>query len=499
MLAPMRPAFAKPDITFLQGAEKPVSIDLRDSDVVDVLKFLAQKGKFNIYMSPKIQGRVTLTLENVKISDILEIVLVANSLAFYQKNSIIYVMTQEEYKARYGEDYADAREVKLMKLQYASPSQVFKMLEPTKSTLGSIVVDEQTGTLILIDTPEKVDFMSKVVEEMDQMLETRMFDLGYSKAADMQTLLNAKLGGKGVESIQADARSNQIIVTALPARMKEIEAMILSLDRKTREVSIDTKIVKINLTDRNQQGANLQYLFQSRVLSPLTVQSQMSPNLNATATSLFSQITYNELASHGFNFLMQYLQTLGESKILASPKITVIEGEEAKILIGQREAYVTTTTTTGTGGNGNTVSENVQFIDVGISLNVSAIINKNNFVTMKVKPEVSSVVRTLTTPSGNDIPIVDTTQAETRVMVKDGTTIVIGGLRKTEKANAVNQVPGVSKLPLVGRIFKKQDATLTEFELIVLLTPHVIEGDKDILPNQPLDMKGVKPYEVKAE
>jgi type II secretory pathway component GspD/PulD (secretin) len=115
---------------------------------------------------------------------------------------------------------------------------------------------------------------------------------------------------------------------------------------------------------------------------------------------------------------------------------------------------------------------------------------------MKIKPEVSSVVRTLTTPSNNAIPIVDTTQAETEVMVKDGTTIIIGGLRKDEKSETVQKIPFLSDLPLIGNAFKNVDRDVEQTELIVFLTPHIIEGDESVAAadGNPLDLKGTQAY-----
>lgn len=484
-------AIAKPNMDFIQGAEKRVSIDLRDSDVVDVLKFLSQKGKFNIYISPEIQGRATLKLEDVRIGDILNIILLSNKLAFAQEDTIVYVMTQEAYKARYGQDYNDAREVELFRLKHTAPAQIFKMLEPTKSSVGTIIADEKTGTLILMDTPQKMAFMMDVVEQMDQPLESRVFDLSYAKAIAVQSLITAQ--ADGLTTVLADERSNQIIVTALPNRMKEIEKLVTSVDRKTREVAIDSQIVKIVLSDDYDRGVDWRYMFQKGLLEPLDLNVSLP-----SSPTVFGSIEYSTFGSDGFEAIFKFLQTIGESKILASPRLTVIEGEEAKILIGTREAYVTSTTTTGS--ETTSVSESVSFVDVGISLKVSAQINKEGYVTMKIQPEVSSVVRTLTTPSDNEIPIVDTTQAETRVMVKDGTTIVIGGLRKDEKTATQDQIPILGDLPFVGKAFQRVGKELEQTELVVFLTPHVIEGDKNMLREEiwNIDAKGAQAYPGKG-
>lgn len=121
-----------------------------------------------------------------------------------------------------------------------------------------------------------------------------------------------------------------------------------------------------------------------------------------------------------------------------------MNNQEARIHVGERQAYITSTTTKGQAVD--TISEEVNFVDVGIQLAVTPTINDDGYVTMKVKPEVSSVVDFLITPSKNKIPIIDTSMAESTVMVKDGTTIIIGGLRREDKTSSYGQIPYLGKI-----------------------------------------------------
>ena len=183
-----------------------------------------------------------------------------------------------------------------------------------------------------------------------------------------------------------------------------------------------------------------------------------------------------------FNTVVTYLQTLGNSQVLANPKLAVVNNQEAKIHVGERQAYVTSTTTSGQ--TTSTVSEEVTFIDTGIQLSVTPTINDDGFITMKIKPEVSSVVSYITTPSGNQIPIIDTSTAETTVMTKDGSTIVIGGLRQDEKDTSSSGIPYLSNLPLIGWMFQSGTKSMIRTELLVLLTPHIITGDTLVTGNE---------------
>src|SRR3989338_1639268 len=173
---------------------------------------------------------------------------------------------------------------------------------------------------------------------------------------------------------------------------------------------------------------------------------------------------------------MKLLATLGETRLLSNPKLAVVNNQEARIHVGRQEAYITSTTTAGQ--TTTTTAEDVTFVNVGIQLNVTPTINKEGFITMKIKPEVSSVVDTLVTPSGNQIPIIDTSLAETTVLVKDNSTIIIGGLRRDEETENSKRVPFLGDLPLFGNLFRNQTKAKQRNELLVMITPHIVDGTR---------------------
>jgi general secretion pathway protein D len=172
---------------------------------------------------------------------------------------------------------------------------------------------------------------------------------------------------------------------------------------------------------------------------------------------------------------MKFLATLGETRLLSNPKIAVVNNQEARIHVGRQEAYITATTTAGQ--TTTTTAEDVTFVDVGIQLSVTPTINDDGYITMKIKPEVSSVVDVLITPSGNQIPIIDTSLAETTVMVKDNSTIIIGGLRRDEESSSARRIPFLGDLPFFGSIFRSQTNATERSELLVMITPHIVDGN----------------------
>lgn len=476
------------------GLQERVTLDLRNIEVGEALKFLALKGNMNMVIGKNVAGRISLYLTEVSVADVLEIMLLSNNLAIAKQGDIYNVMTETEYQALYGRRYADVRTAKIIKLRYAVPAQIFTVLSATKSDIGKVVIDEDSATLILLDTPDKIAEMEKVINEMEKGQNMRIFNLRYAKAADVEAQLRDRLDALKLGTVRSDERSNTLVVSALSKRMEEIEQIVQALDEKTREVLIEAKIIKVTLNDNFDAGINWQQVFRDAG-NEIGVE-KFRPTLTGTFpkaadVTQFGRIQIGNAATDQLSATIDYLQTVGQTKVLASPRITAVNKEAARILIGTREAFVTTTTTTGQ--TTSTTAENVTFVDVGISLEVTPIINDDGYVTMKIKPEISNVARTLVTPTANQIPIVDTTLAETSVMVKDGTTIIIGGLRKDEKSKTVRKIPVIGSIPFLGALFRSTDEGVQKIEMVVFLTPYVISGDTTFTDRQIQD-KQIKPF-----
>jgi general secretion pathway protein D len=196
------------------------------------------------------------------------------------------------------------------------------------------------------------------------------------------------------------------------------------------------------------------------------------------ALSSYGKINLGILADDNYNAVINMLDTYGSTKILTKPRLVVVNKEEAKLLVGSREAYVTSAqsqaeTTTVT-------SESVQFIDVGVKLSVVPTIGSDGFITMKIKPEVSSVTSTLTTTAGSQVPIVATSQSETVVKIKDGSTLIITGLMKNTDTTNRAGIPKVSQLPIVGALFSARNKENHRTELVIFITAKIISGNNSV-------------------
>lgn len=460
------------------GNPELISLDLKGVDILELFKMLSLKTGLNIVTTKNVSGRVNLFINNVAFEDTLEIILLSNELAAERNGNIITVMTAAEYQALYGKKYNEKRKLVSLKLNYAKPKDVSTALDNLKSDIGRVIVDEASGTLILIDTPESIAKMQGMIKELDRPLSTEIFELNYAKAEDIQAKLTPLLTS-AVHTIQIDKRTNKVMVTDLPQKMTEIRNMVKEFDEASRQVLIQTDIWELSLTDRFQRGVDWSILLSST--KDLSFKGKFPLGLASTAAR--QEISVGTIPADKYNTVIQLLSTYGKTEILSRPHIAVVNNEEAKILIGSKEAYITTTLSQAQ--SSTTTSESISFIDVGVKLSVVPTINKDGFITMKIKPEVSSVRETIKTSQGSQVPIVETSEVETTVKVKDNTTIMIAGLIKQTQTETTTGVPGLSKIPVLKWFFSKYEkgpsSGPVKKELIICITPRIITGEAGTL------------------
>jgi len=447
------------------------TLELKDMDILDILKLISKKSGLNIAAGKNVKGKIAIFLKNVNVWDALRIILETNDLAYEQEEGIVKVMTAKEYEMIYGRKFTDKTAVKIVPLKFASAGNLVPLLTQIKSSIGKVIADEKSNTIVIIDAPQNIINMENLIAHIDVSTVTQVFVLKYAKAEDIQKSITGVLT-PNVGRIDMDSRTNKIIVTDTAANMDKISKTIAAFDEKTSEVTIEAKILQIDLSDQFQMGVDWDKIFHYNNIA-------LAGNFDVDAASGTTlTVGSADFSKYSYYALIEALDTVGKTNTLSTPRITVLNNQEAKILVGTKEVYVSTSTTNTTGIS--TTAEEVTFVDVGVTLSVTPTINADGFVTMKIKPEVSSTGTPYTTASGNKIPVVSTSVAETNVMVKDGTTIIIGGLIKDKITDTVKKLPFFGDIPLLGLAFRSKDKTTTKTELAIFLTPHIISGDADL-------------------
>ncbi|MFH1564218.1 MAG: AMIN domain-containing protein [Nitrospirota bacterium] len=303
---------------------------------------------------------------------------------------------------------------------------------------------------------------------------TRIFKLNYAKASDMVSIVTAmlttlssqqakRMGGviPVIGTIIQDARTNAVIVTDIPYNVNQIEEIIKKLDTMTPQVMIEAKIIEVTLDTRNAFG------FMWSVGSPegknpkFTVGSYQTEGwpLGDRGEFVYSKIT----SGHALDVAIEALVTEGKANILSTPKILALDNETAAIVVGEDIPYQQTTKV-----QTGEVMSNVSFRSVGVKLSVTPHINPDGFVVLDVKPEVSSLKEWV-----GGMPVITTKEVTSKLVVKDGETIVIGGIIADAGTEKLNKVPLLGDLPFVGPLFRKKMTENRKTELLIFITPYI--------------------------
>jgi len=430
------PEDAALDASLHAVSKKPMILDtlaIKDMDINDVLKLLSAKSGLNIIAGKSITGRVTIFLQNVEVHDALTIILSSNDLAYMESRGVVQIMTNVDY-------------------------------------------EQATGHKFGVNC------------------ETKVFNINYAKADELAKTVGQMLT-KDIGSIEFDARSSTLVVTDVPSKIDQIEVMINAMDRMEKEVFIEAKIFQVALGDEYQMGVNWEKLILKTNNTGVGLSSSFP--ISGSLTTGVGAMSIGTLSSGSFSQVVQALDSFGKSRILSSPRLAVINNQEANILIGTTTPYTTSTTTSTT--SSPVTAESVSFIDTGVKLHVTPVIHDDGFITMKIKPEISNVeAKPYTDANGNSIPIVDTSEVQTTVRVKDGVTIIIGGLMKNELINNKNKIPVLGDIPFLGKAFGNETRNMQKTEIVIFLTPHIINGDVHADPDSYIDstptLKGDKVY-----
>ena len=472
-----------------QKGEKKILdvLDLKNMDILDVLKLISQKSGLNIVAGQNVKGRVTVFLKDIEVKEALRIIVEAYGWAYIEDgrqtpadsaSGILKVMTDQEYEAKYGHKFGQEVRTRIRQLLFAKAPDVAVILNEVKGKAGKVIADSKSGTLILMDESKKLEEMEGIIQQVDVSVETEVFPLGYAKAEDISGKVTEVLT-PAIGTMKFDERSNKIVVSDTAQVMNKVRRIIEAFDEKDKQVLIEAKIIQIALNNEHKMGVDWEAIVSNYHSLDLIGDFDV-----LGAADKKGKLSIGTLSSDDYTALIEALDTVGVTNILSSPRITAVNNKEAKILVGSTEPYVTTTTTTPASGP-TTTAESVNFIEVGIKLFVTPTIHNDGFITMKIKPEVSSVTSNLTTSNNNTIPIVETSEAETTVMVKDGVSIVIGGLIKEETIKSTKKVPLLGDIPLLGIAFRSQSDSVSKTEIVIFLTPKIMTGDIEEKADKP--------------
>ena len=419
---------------------EPISVNLKDVDLRDFFRLIHEISGLNVVVDPAVRGSLTIVLDDVPWDQALDIVLKNNDLEKQLDGNVLRVATKDTVKK---------------------------------------------------EAEEARDLAKAQAEAADVVTTTRV--LSYAKSDDMVGTLKKFLSSRG--DILSDARSNTLIIRDIPSVLPILDNLIRQLDRRSQQVEIEARVVAANrsfardigtqfafaaISNNGQHivGGNTQvgtsdiFRFPPGPLPPLIVGSstasggtgvQMPSVTNLPAQSPTSGLSYLFTSrNYAIDYVITAAEEKGVGKLLSRPKVITQNNEKAVVKQGTKIPIQTIVN--------NTVS--VQFIDVVLKLEVTPQITSEGTIFLDVDITNDQIDPAI--PRVNGIPAIDTQATQTKVLVNDGGTVVIGGVIITNQHTDIQQVPLFGSLPIIGNLFKRTTVSSNAQELIFFLTPRIL-------------------------
>jgi type IV pilus assembly protein PilQ len=423
----------KNDIRQLDAAndranDKIVSLDFQDANIVAIIRLLGEVGGYNIVIHPDVQGKISMRLLNVPWHQALDIILTTFNLKKIVEDNVIRIVTIEAFQKE-------------------------------KEALAKIR-----------------DVFGKAED-----IETKIFVVNYANVEEVKkSVENAKiLSPRG--SIGIDKRTRSLIVNDTLSGLARVEQLIASLDKPTQQVLIEARIVEMNTDFARDLGVQWGFQWRDDDMHPFAIGSAMPPppggrspgiiNLPVQVSPLLPGTTgaitlgyLNAAQTFGLDLRLSAAESVGKARLVSSPKIMTIENEKAEIIHGTEIPVVTP----GTAEMPPTVTYRLAALHLIVTPSVMP--DETVSLIINIKNDVPDFAR----PIEGNIPI-HRREAKNEVLVRNGETVVIGGILKTGEHEGEDRVPGLHRIPILGWFFKRELKTTETQELLIFITPRIVK------------------------
>lgn len=406
---------------------KPVTLQFRDANLKMVLEALSRTSGINIVLDKDVRSdlKVTVFVKDTNIEDTLDLILFQNQLekkVMGENTVLIYPNTPAKLK-----DYQDLK-IRRFQLANADVKQAQTMLKTLLKT-RDVFVDEKTNTVIIRDTPAAVRLAEKLVASLD---------------------------------------------TAEPEVMMEVEVLEVSRNRAL-ELGLAWPS-SITLGAENPQIQTNSSSFAGTSATSVSNTTTFVQNPNFTLGNL-RRLGLNDLiVKSGVQWTLNLGKTDGDVNTLASPRIRARNREKAKILIGSRVPVITNSVTPVASGS-PVVTGSVNYLDVGLKLEMEPNVHLDGDVAMKVNLEVSNITNVVNqAASGTRAYEIGTRNATTVLRLKDGETQILAGLIQDDQRSDATKIPALGEIPILGRLFGSQSDSARKTEIVLSITPHIVRN-----------------------
>lgn len=459
-----------------------ISLDFKDADIRNVLRVISLKSGINIVPGPEVTGMVTISLDNVPWAEALDALVKTYGFGYVKKGSIIIVSPleklaqQQKLEAEFSQ--TQETETRVFHLKYLDASDVAATLESLKSERGKITVLKSTG---------QAGWRFGTVDDQSKRERIKEGQVSRSKVllvTDIRPVLDYMEG----VIVQIDVMPQQIL----------IETRIMEVNRdKLRDIGFDwgtgvsggessaISLVTASKTMGSDGTAAADAQFGGHGLG-----SEVSPSVFGPKSSTISgtepfntglELLYKKLTGTQFEVILHALEEDVYTNTLSAPRILTLNNQEAAILVGTKYPFLKADQSTTTSGGVLYNYSLDTYRDIGIQLNVVPQISADEYINLIVHPAVTSFTETVKAKDSNgatlaEYPIIITREADTQVLMKNGETIVIGGLLKDVQREGRQGVPFLGKIPLLGFFFQRKTNDTEKVDLLIFITAKIVKA-----------------------
>ncbi|MEE9910269.1 MAG: hypothetical protein K4571_00975 [Deltaproteobacteria bacterium] len=514
-----------------------VSLNFDDADIYSVIQTVfGEILKYNYIIDSRVKGRVTFrsiaSVSREKVLALMEVILRLNGVAIIEESDLFRIipisdLSREPSEIKIGRKIIESElrgkaVLQIVPLNYVQSTEIVKLINPFVSANAVIVDVPKANHIIIADTDANVKRILSLIEYFDSETKEKkgvrvfVYHVQNTKSKDLVTMLQqiflgakaqttdkvitpsagqasrpaapqtqpvmvtTRTGGadaivSDVVKIFADEKLNAVVILGTREDFDIIKETIKELDLVPRQVLIEGTIASILLTDNMSLGLAWSIKTNIGSINPLNI------SFNPKAL----QIDPEKPTEAGLNIIgvesgttvraaINALASQSKAKLLASPHIMVSDNNEARIQVGQQVPIPTSETY---GSSTVAPQRTIQYKDIGIILKVKPMINDSGLINLQISQEVSTFSTIVLYANEKQI-ILNKTEATTNLVVKNGQTIVIGGLIREDDSNARAGIPWLTKIPLLGYLFGNTTKENTRTELVILLTPYIVKDQE---------------------
>ena len=496
-----------------------LDLSFHDLEFAQIFRVIGESQGLNVLVDPSVQGTGNFQLKGVSFQEALDLISKHSGYSYQLEGKTLLVATAERLQE------LEAKDVRYVQTKSISPSEVLEALALVMPR-SDIYVQPQGGLVVLHGTKKTLDRAEELIKALDGSLKAEGTpEQGRSLLAifrdlsaqmDLNLVADPELEGKKLyldvrqqspedlikqiqalvplqveitehtllvgnltesaeerlkvyrldhvepettsdalamfispEKIKVDKERKSVIVRGTDAQLADIDLFLVDFDQPAPQVLLEVWVQEMS-TDAMQK---------------LGIDWQGTPSFSGGDAPVFMEL---EWEPWDLVLALRALEDQNDAKLLANPKIATLSGQAASIFVGDRVPVVLTD---------EEGRSSVEFLEAGINLKVTPRISDDQYITIIVKPEVSTFIWKTDT----DYPQIRTREAETTVRVLDGTPIVIGGLLQEQETELITRIPFLSQLPLLGKLFQWKDLKKSQTEMTIFLIPRIVEGDQGLV------------------